>query len=98
MWPNVSRLGLRLGKADSGFLSFGTDINDIESSEDNLEAFQSSRVEWADWPDEKLLELRFCDLSVTVEGSQIAEQIRQLNGELADRGFLFRPHFWLSNE
>ena len=25
--------------------------------------------EWADWPDDRLLDLRLCDLRVTIEGS-----------------------------
>ena len=73
-------------------------MDEIESSGDKADASQVEPVEWADWPDDKLLELRLCDLHLTVEGSQIAEQIRQLNGELAERGLRFRPHFWLSNE
>lgn len=64
----------------------------------NVEAPQDRPEDWADWPDEKLLDLRLCDLHLTVEGSQIAGHIRQLNDELALRGLLFRPHFWLSNE
>jgi hypothetical protein len=73
-------------------------MDDIESSSDRIEASQLGTVEWADWPDDKLLDFRFCDLHLTVTGSQIAEPIRQLNYELAARGLLFRPHFWLSDE
>jgi Putative zinc-binding metallo-peptidase len=73
-------------------------MEDIESSGDKVKAIQPGAVEWADWPDDKLLDLRLCDLQLTVEGSQIAEQIRQLNEELAACGLRFRPHFWLSNE
>ncbi len=69
-----------------------------ESAGDNVEASQPRLAEWADWPDEKLLDLRLCDLDLTVEGSQIAAHIHQLNDELAARGLLFRPHFWLSSE
>lgn len=76
----------------------GTDMEDIESSGGKVKAPQPELVEWADWPDDKLLDLRLCDLHLTVEGSQIAEQIRQLNEELAACGLRFRPHFWLSNE
>jgi hypothetical protein len=73
-------------------------MGDIESSGDKVETSPSGAVEWADWPDDKLLDLRLCDLQLTVEGSQIAEQIRQLNEELTACGLRFRPHFWLSNE
>ncbi|WP_455387893.1 putative zinc-binding metallopeptidase [Petrachloros mirabilis] len=73
-------------------------MGDIESSGDKVEISPSGPMEWADWPDDKLLDLRLCDLDLTIEGSQIAEQIRQLNEELAACGLRFRPHFWLSNE
>jgi len=58
----------------------------------------SEEPAWVSWSDEKLLDLRFCDLALTVEQSQITEHIAQLYRELGDRGLLFRPHFWLSNE
>jgi hypothetical protein len=54
--------------------------------------------EWAGWPDDKLLDLRFCDLNLRIEGSQLEERIAQLYKELDQRGLRFRPHFWLSDE
>jgi hypothetical protein len=54
--------------------------------------------EWADLPDEKLLELRFCDLGLTIPGSPLEARIAQLYEELAARGLTFQPHFWLSSE
>jgi hypothetical protein len=58
-----------------------------------------SEPEWANWPDEKLLDLRICDLKVTIEGSALEPRIAQLNAELAARGLnQFEPHFWLSAE
>jgi putative zinc-binding metallo-peptidase len=54
--------------------------------------------EWASWPDEKLLELRFCDLGVSIEGTELDARIAQLNAELDVRGLAFRPRFWLSDE
>jgi hypothetical protein len=53
---------------------------------------------WAKWPDEKLLALRMSDLGVTIEGSALARRVAELNQELADRGIVFRPHVWLSDE
>lgn len=53
---------------------------------------------WADWPDERLLDLRLCDLKVTIEGSWLEPRLAQLDAELAARGLTFRPHFWLSDE
>ena len=54
--------------------------------------------EWVDWPDEKLLDLRICNLDVRVEGTELEERIEQLYAELKDRGLQFRPHFWLSDD
>jgi hypothetical protein len=54
--------------------------------------------EWADWDDERLLELRLCDLHLGIEGSPLEPVIGELNAELAARGIGFRPHFWLSDE
>ena len=52
--------------------------------------------EWVGWSDERLLDLRFCDLDVRIEGSELEQRIGRLQGELDARGFVFRPHFWLS--
>ena len=54
--------------------------------------------EWQDWPDEKLLELRMCDLGVTIEGTELEQRIAQVNAELDARGVAFRPHYWLSDD
>jgi hypothetical protein len=55
-------------------------------------------AEWADWDDERLLELRLCDLDVRIEGTDLEERIAELNRELEVRGLGFRPHFWLADE
>jgi hypothetical protein len=55
--------------------------------------------DWASWPDDKLLDLRICDLGVSIEGSALEPRIAQLQSELAARGLTtFEPHFWLSAE
>jgi hypothetical protein len=55
--------------------------------------------EWAEWPDEKLLDLRMCQLGVSIEQSVLAERIAELQRELDARGLTaFEPHFWLSDE
>lgn len=55
--------------------------------------------EWAAWPDEKLLELRMCQLGISIEDSLLADRMTQLQGELDARGLQrFNPHFWLSDE
>ena len=56
------------------------------------------RANWADLPDEELLDVRFNELGLTIEGSWLEARIAALNEELAARGMHFRPHFWLSAE
>jgi hypothetical protein len=56
------------------------------------------RPAWAKWSHERLLQLRMSDLGVTIEGSVLEKRLAELNDELAQRGILFRPHFWLSDE
>jgi hypothetical protein len=57
-----------------------------------------SDPDWASWPDEKLLDLRLCDLGVSIAGTGLERLIEQVNGELAVRGLRFRPHYWLADE
>ena len=54
--------------------------------------------EWVEWSDEKLLDLRVCDLRLRIEGSFFVEPIEALTYELKSRGLRFRPYFWLSDE
>jgi hypothetical protein len=54
--------------------------------------------DWSNWPDEKLLDLRLCDLGVSIEGSGLEPRLQQLDAELQARGLIFRPHSWLSDE
>jgi hypothetical protein len=54
--------------------------------------------EWAEWPDERLLEVRLCDLGVSIEASSLAERVAELNAELESRSLVFKPHVWLSDE
>lgn len=53
---------------------------------------------WARWPKERLLDARICDLGLRIEGSPLAARIEQLYRELDRQGFMFRPHFWLSDD
>src|SRR5687768_15679817 len=53
---------------------------------------------WKRLPEEKLLDVRMCDLGVRIEGSSLEKRIAQLYDELGDRGIVFRPHFWLSDD
>jgi len=54
--------------------------------------------EWESWEDERLLELRLCDLDLRIGGTFVEPLVRQALAELAERGLSFRPHFWLSDE
>ena len=48
--------------------------------------------------DEQLLDTRFCDLPIRIQG-ELSRRIRRLYAELDDKGLTsFRPHCWLSNE
>ena len=53
---------------------------------------------WARWSTERLLELRFADLGLRLEGSWVAECVDELQAELARKGLTLRPHVWLAQE
>ncbi len=48
--------------------------------------------------DKALLELRFCDLKLSIEKSELHPRIQQLYAELERKGLRFRPFFWISRE
>ncbi len=48
--------------------------------------------------DEKLLDVRLCDLGLTLEHSGLDDRIARLEEELARKGLDFRPHFWISTD
>jgi hypothetical protein len=48
--------------------------------------------------DDQLLDLRFCDLKLRIQGTEIAVAIERLYRELSMRGIRFRPHCWLAQE
>ena len=58
----------------------------------------SVRADWADLDDEALLDVRLCELGLTIDGSWLEPRIAELSAELAARGLSFQPHFWLSAE
>lgn len=53
---------------------------------------------WATLKDDELLKLRFCDLHLRIEGSDLEPRIDQLFAELAARGVTFRPDCYLGDE
>jgi hypothetical protein len=56
------------------------------------------RDDWADLPDEALLDLRFCELGLQIGGTALEPRLQQLTDELSERGLTCRPHYWLSTE
>jgi hypothetical protein len=54
--------------------------------------------DWADLPDEQLLDLRLCDLPLRIEGSILEGRIGELRGELGSRGLELPLHFYLAEE
>lgn len=54
-------------------------------------------VDLASIPDEALLDLRMCDLPLSIEGT-LAERTSRLREELAARGLDFPLHFYLADE
>jgi hypothetical protein len=53
---------------------------------------------WARSSDDKLLDLRFCDLGLRLETTWLADVQEELLDNLDRRGLRFRPHVWLSND
>ena len=53
---------------------------------------------WETLSDEQLLSLRFRDLQLRIEGTDLEDAIERLYRELATRGIRFRPHCWLAEE
>src|SRR5450432_3030859 len=53
---------------------------------------------WESLSDDQLLSLRFCDLKLKVQGTELQDAIERLYRELARRGIRFRPHCWLAEE
>ena len=55
-------------------------------------------MEWASFSEEKLLELRICDLGLTLDGSGLETHVKQLGDELEAKGLAFRPECYLGDE
>lgn len=53
---------------------------------------------WSRFKDEELLDIRLCDLGLSIRDTPLERRIVRLNAELAERGLKFRPHVWLSEE
>ena len=53
---------------------------------------------WTRLDDEALLDLRLCDLRLSLRSSGLDEAVERLYAELHEKGIRFRPHVWLSEE
>lgn len=53
---------------------------------------------WQDLPTEELLDVRLCDLELSIEGTALERRIEQLHDELARKEVRFRPYTWLSTD
>src|SRR5262245_31682081 len=53
---------------------------------------------WVSLPDEQLLDVRMCDLDLSIEACSLNDRVNELYQELAVRQINFRPHIWLSDE
>ncbi|TVQ53269.1 MAG: hypothetical protein EA377_08250 [Phycisphaerales bacterium] len=53
---------------------------------------------WASYDDERLLDLRFCDLRIEPAQTRMSDYMERLYDELARRGIRHRPHMWFSSE
>ena len=56
------------------------------------------RFPWSQWSNDRLMELRLCDLGVTIAGTWLEDCVNEIYQELAARGLNLRPHCWLSDE
>lgn len=56
------------------------------------------KAAWARLSDEDLLDLRLCDLGLTLERSPVAAHVARLGAELERKGLGFRPYTWLSTD
>ncbi len=59
---------------------------------------RKARYAWETLSDDELLSLRFCDLKLSIRGTELEEAIKRLYRELAAKGIRFRPHCWLAQE
>lgn len=53
---------------------------------------------WENYSDERLLDVRLCDLKLTLKGSPVEKMVETLKEELKSRRFRFLPHFWVGDE
>jgi hypothetical protein len=64
----------------------------------SLRGRRKAPTHWSRLSDEELLDVRFCDLGLRIEGTAVARHIRRLYAELDAAGLKVRPHCWLAEE
>lgn len=57
-----------------------------------------AQPQWAAWSDDDILDLRFNQLDVSLQGSGLDDRLADLNLELDARGVPMNVHAWLSDE
>jgi hypothetical protein len=58
----------------------------------------SLRLGWQHLDDEQLLDVRLCDLSLSIERTVMEQRVKRLHQELAEHGIRFKPHVWYAEE
>lgn len=53
---------------------------------------------WVKLSDKEILNLRFCDLNLSLRKSRLTPLIKKLYKELSEKNLKFRPHFWIADE
>lgn len=59
---------------------------------------RSAEPWWVDLPFEELLQVRLCDLDLSIEGTALQARVEGLYDDLERAGLRFRPHVWLSTD
>lgn len=57
-----------------------------------------SQPPWAAWPVDRLLQVRICDLGLTLAGTPVARAVELLRNELRNAGMRYMPRVWLGEE
>jgi hypothetical protein len=59
---------------------------------------RGTQYEWASLSIQKLLDLRMCDLELSLKGTELEEYTHRVREELESRNLHFRPYFWISDD
>jgi len=70
----------------------------VESAPPDHQTLTPAPDWWASLSDEKLLEIRMCDLHLSIAGTELEQRIAEVNAELEARGLTFQPRYWLSDD